>query len=106
MSTKETGSDLFDRIRFRGTPAAHPEAVVRCGNARFTVLTPRLIRLEWSATGEHEDRGTYAFPTRYSAEPPRFEVRAEGESTVIDTGALTLRYRPPANYSAEIPKLE
>ena len=29
-------------------PVAAPEAVVVCGNARFTVLTSRLIRMEWA----------------------------------------------------------
>ena len=29
-------------------PVAAPEAVVVSGNARFTVLTPRLVRMEWS----------------------------------------------------------
>ena len=28
-------------------PAARPEAVVPSSHARFTVLTPRLIRMEW-----------------------------------------------------------
>ncbi len=85
-------SDLFDRIRFRGQPQAHPDAVVSRGKARFTVLTPRLLRLEWSETGAFEDRGTYAFPTRFVETPPTFEARMEDETLVIDTGALLLRY--------------
>ena len=39
-------------------PAASPEATVIFGNARFTVLTPRLVRMEWSADGKFEDRAT------------------------------------------------
>src|ERR1035438_2771597 len=30
-------------------PVADPKAVVSIGNARFTVLTPELIRMEWAA---------------------------------------------------------
>ena len=93
MSTYNT--PLFERIRFRGNPVANPENVVSCTHARFTLLTPRLIRLEWSETGPFEDRGTYAFPTRY-AEAVSYEVRQEGSDTLIDTGALTLRYRSGA----------
>jgi alpha-glucosidase len=88
---RKSGSDLFERVRFRGRPAANPASVVVDGNARFTILTPRLLRLEWSDTGAFEDRGTYAFPTRYAAAPP-FAVEAEGGVLAVDTGALTLRY--------------
>jgi hypothetical protein len=89
----ESAADLFDRIRLRGQPQAHPEAIVASGRARFTVLTPRLLRLEWSETGQFEDRGTYAFPTRH-ADPPPFTTRADGNVLTLDTGALTLRYHP------------
>ena len=43
-------------------PRANPASVVVAGNgsARFTVLTSRLIRLEWSAGGVFEDRETLA----------------------------------------------
>jgi hypothetical protein len=87
----ETVPDLFERIRFRGNPVANPESVVVSGHTRFTILTPRLIRLEWSETGKFEDRGTYAFPTRYAPAPP-FATHVEGKALTIDTGALTLRH--------------
>jgi alpha-glucosidase len=85
-------TNLYHRIRFRGEPVAAPKAVVVHARARFTMLTPRLIRLEWSETGEFEDRSTYAFPTRYGP-VPGFEARADGDTLVIDTGALLLRHR-------------
>ena len=86
-------TDLYQRIRFRGDPVAHPESVVVSGHARFTMLTPCLVRLEWSETGEFEDRGTYAFPTRYVPTPPSFTARVDGDELLLDTGALVLRYR-------------
>ena len=61
--------------------------------ARFTVLTDRLVRLEWAPDGVFEDRGTYAFPNRRAAVPP-FSVRTEDGATVVDTGALVLRHAP------------
>ena len=42
-------------------PVADPKAVVTAGNARFTVLTPQLIRMEWSATGKFEDHASLVF---------------------------------------------
>ncbi|MGD9047271.1 MAG: glycoside hydrolase family 31 protein [Anaerolineae bacterium] len=88
---KRATVDLFDRIRFRGQPLANPDSTVVSGNARFAVLTPRLIRLEWSETGVFDERGTYAFPTRH-APAPFFSTRVEDHTLVLDTGPLTLRY--------------
>lgn len=100
--TDRHSPDLFERIRFRGNPVAHPNSIVLSGNARFTVLTPRLIRLEWSEAGEHEDRGTYAFPTRRAPTPPALNVRLERGDLVIDTGALILHYaQDGGRFSAE-----
>jgi len=50
-------TEMFEQIRFGGYPIADPDSIVVSGNVPFTVLTLRLIRLEWSATGEFEDRG-------------------------------------------------
>jgi hypothetical protein len=101
MTTRDS-SGLFERIRFKGRPIAHPDSVVVSGDARFTVLTPRLVRLEWSETGRFEDRGTYAFPTRYTQRPPHVSVRTAGDDLLIDTGALLVRYaRDSGPFSAE-----
>ena len=89
----EASAGLLQRVRMTGDPVADPAAQVRAGQARFTVLTARLLRLEWSPDGAFEDRGSYAFPRR-RAEPPPFSVRDEGGTTVLDTGSLVLRYTP------------
>ena len=34
------------------------------GNARFTVLTPQLIRMEWAADGKFEDHASLVFLNR------------------------------------------
>ena len=39
-------SEFLQRVQLAGNPHAHPESVVIRGNARFTVLTERLLRLE------------------------------------------------------------
>ena len=38
-----------------GNPKADPRAVVEAGNARFTVLTPQLIRMEPFRGPRHAD---------------------------------------------------
>src|SRR4051794_38257737 len=82
-----------ERVRMPGDPVADPAAQVRAQRARCTVLTDRLLRLEWARDGVFEDRGTYAFPNRRATVPP-FSVRSEDGATVIDTGALVLRHAP------------
>ena len=72
-------------------PVADPAAVVTSGNARFTVLTPQLIRLEWSGDGKFEDRASLVFLNRKLPVPP-FTARADGDVLVIKTSALELRY--------------
>ena len=45
-------------------PVANPKAVIINGNARFTVLTPQLIRMEWAADGKFEDHASLVFLNR------------------------------------------
>ncbi len=72
-------------------PKAAPDAVVTVGNARFTVLTDRLIRMEWSENGQFEDNATLAIINR-NLPVPAFTVRTTGDGAQIRTKALTLKY--------------
>ena len=82
-------------------PAADSKAVVTIGNARFTVLTPQLIRMEWAADGKFEDHASFVFLNRRLPVPkftsgldltgPR---EKQSIPTFIDTGALRLVYMP------------
>ena len=74
------------------SPKADEAAVVIAGNARFTVLTPQLIRMEWSADGCFEDNATLTFVNRRMPVPEYKVVRSKSK-TVIRTSALTLTYR-------------
>ena len=51
------------------SPVADPSAVVRNGNARFTVLTPQMIRMEWATNGVFDDRASFVFLNRRLAVP-------------------------------------
>lgn len=74
-------------------PVADPRAVVAVDHARFTVLTPHLIRMEWAADGRFEDRPSMVFLNR-RLPVPAFRVTRGGGWTTIDTGKLVVRYRP------------
>jgi alpha-glucosidase len=83
---------LFERLKLHGTPAANPQSIVQSGSARFTVLTARLIRLEWSPDAVFEDRATFAFPNRY-ADAPAFTDEQNGNQFTLETEALSLCYQ-------------
>jgi alpha-glucosidase len=76
-------------------PVADPKAIVTVGNARFTVLTPQLIRMEWSADGKFEDHASFVFINR-RLPVPKFRSRIEFAGNYhifeIHTDALTLSY--------------
>ena len=80
-----------DAFAQRNDPVANPEAQVISGNARFTVLTDRLIRMEWSRDGVFEDHATLAIVNR-NLPVPRFSVRRSGDGVSVRTQALELKY--------------
>ena len=79
-------------------PKADAKAVVTSGNARFTVLTPQLIRMEWSADGQFVDRATLTFVNRETP-VPEFKVRESKSKLTITTPALTLTYLKNGKFS-------
>lgn len=81
-------------------PTANPDAVVTTEKARFTVLTSRIIRMEWSPEGVFEDRASQAFWFRNQA-VPEFSVKKTESRLVIETGDLRLFYVPDQPFSAE-----
>ena len=71
---------------------AHPDAVVRSGKARFTVLTPEMIRIQYSDRSLFEDRATFAIVNRRLPVPAFTAVEKDG-CLEIKTSALTLKYK-------------
>lgn len=82
---------LFSTSTLNVRPVADPKAVVRGKQYRFTVLTDRLIRMEWSEHGNFEDRATKLVMCR-EFPVPKFEVRETENSLEIITDALHLYY--------------
>ncbi len=76
----------------KNDPVASAQAQVIAGNARFTVLTDRLIRMEWSEKGVFEDNATLAIVNR-NLPVPKFTSTRSGDGVVIRTSAVTLTYK-------------
>lgn len=65
------------------------DGTVEAGNFRFSILTDRLIRVEYCDDAVFEDRPTLDVANR-SFEPVEYEVVERPEGLVIDTGALRI----------------
>ena len=74
-------------------PVAHAEAIVREGNLRVTVLTPRMLRLEYSTSAQFEDRATLAVVNRRLPVPAFRTYKADGVLHLL-TDSLHLSYNP------------
>jgi alpha-glucosidase len=72
-------------------PVADPRSVVVLGNARFTVLTPELIRMEWADDGKFEDHASFVFINR-RLPVPRFSKDQTDHKLTVKTSAITLKY--------------
>ena len=77
-------------------PVADPDAVVQSGNMRFTVLTPQMIRIQYSSKKVFEDRATFAVVNR-RLPVPAFTTSEEDGYLYIKTEAVTLKYRTGSN---------
>ena len=82
---------MFNTPTINWKPLADPKAIVQGDTYRFTVLTNRLIRMEWSADGVFEDRPTRMVACR-EFPVPEFQVIDEDDSLQIITDALHLYY--------------
>lgn len=87
------------------TPAANQKAVVVAGNARFTVLTDRLIRMEWAEDGVFEDRASLTFINR-NLPVPGYTCTKKGKLLTLRTKALTLTYQGNESFSGNNLKVQ
>jgi len=94
-----------EHFKIKLGPLPNPEAVVKTAHARFTVLTPRLVRMEWSPVGVFEDRGSQPFWFR-SQPVPKFAVRRNESTLVIETDALRLFYISDDPFSTQNLRIE
>ncbi|NDJ52916.1 MAG: DUF5110 domain-containing protein [Chloroflexi bacterium] len=85
--------DVLPQFKVPFRAKAHDDATVIFKQARFTLLTTRLIRMEYSSTGGFDDRPTQTF--WYREQPvPAFEVKQADDQIEIITEHLHLVYKP------------
>jgi len=73
-------------------PVADPRAIVISGQARFTVLTSQLIRMEWSENAQFEDHASLVFINR-RLPVPGFRSSSKRNWLILQTDKLLLRYK-------------
>lgn len=98
VSASQGTGPLNDLHLFNYQPAATSDLIVQFGNARFTVLSSWMIRMEYSDSKSFEDRATLAVVNRAVANPGFTNSTAGGVLT-IQTSALTLTYSGGSQFS-------
>lgn len=73
-------------------PVANKKAIVKAPHVRFTVLTDRIIRIEWSNDDSFEDRPSQAFWFREQP-VPSFKKKVSDKAIEIETRFLHLNYK-------------
>lgn len=81
-------------------PKADPRAEIVCGNARFTVLTSRMIRMEWACDGIFEDRASLTIVNR-KLPVPEYSVEKSDTDIRIVTDDISLEYSGQNVFSRE-----
>ena len=88
----------YSRLLFQ--PLADPRAVVVAGEARFTVLTSRLIRLEYAPDGRFEDRPSQPFWFRRQP-VPAYTREQDGDRLTLTTDHLRLEHHVGAPFGPD-----
>ena len=94
MGTLTNAAPFTDFSIFNYNPVASAGSIVNGTgpNARFTVLTPYVIRMEYSHNGAFEDQATLTFLNR-NLPVPSFTATVSGGWITIQTSAVTLKYQ-------------
>ena len=72
-------------------PKTHPDAIIRQGPVRFSILTSKLIRMEYDPFGKFEDRPSQVVWNR-EFPVPDFKNTVNDERISLETDDLILRY--------------
>lgn len=71
---------------------ADPGAFITSGNARFTILTPHIIRMEWSEDKSFEDNASLTFINR-KLPVPEYKTAEENGYLIVKTENMLLKYK-------------
>jgi alpha-glucosidase (family GH31 glycosyl hydrolase) len=75
----------------KNDPKANQNSTVHFGHARFTLLSPQLVRMEYSDTGEFEDKASLTFINR-NLPIPAFTQNITANTMRITTQYLDITY--------------
>ena len=82
---------IDEKYQYKTTPKANEKAIIKGDKYRFTVLTSRLIRIEYNEDGYFEDRATQTVVNRVF-DVPEFEVLDTNDLLKITTEHIVLTY--------------
>ncbi len=83
---------FMERFMYDTKPLALSENIVAGDKYRFTVLTPSLIRMEYSESGRFEDRASQSVFFRNNP-TNHYVVERNGENLCLETENLILEYK-------------
>ena len=95
-----TSASLFELDSSTNDPIATPLSVITVDGARFTVLTPHLIRAEQTSASSFEDRPTLSTLNRRTT-VPEFKSSTKDSILTITTSAVELTYSVGTPFSAD-----
>lgn len=77
--------------KYKTTPLCNKDAIVQGEKYRFSILTPSIIRMEYSEQGVFEDRATQVVTNR-DFPVPKFEIKENDDTLKIFTDHVELTY--------------
>lgn len=93
---------LSIQINAKDNPVANPKAIVISGNMRFTVLTPEMIRMEWSDSKQFEDRASFIVINR-NLPVPAYTTESRDGYLYIKTDKIEVKYKIGSNPETSTP---
>ncbi|MEK8206301.1 TIM-barrel domain-containing protein [Paenibacillus sp. FSL L8-0696] len=90
-NTMKEPTPLATQLKLRSEPGSNADAIIQGECYRFTVLTPELIRMEYSEEGYFEDRASQTVVNR-NFPVPEFRVMDLGNKLELITKRLHLTY--------------
>jgi alpha-glucosidase (family GH31 glycosyl hydrolase) len=91
---------ILKHFKFDHHGKANSESIILGEKYRFTILTDRLIRIEYSNEGVFEDRPSQTFFHRYM-DKPNYKVEIKNDFLEVTTEYLLLKYKINATFSID-----
>lgn len=76
----------------QNNPSAHQASIKKLKDVRFTILTPRVIRMEWDSTNTFTDNRSFTIVNR-NLPTPKYTAKQKNGWFIIQTDELELKYR-------------